>query len=185
MEHSPIVHELLDKYREMRAMRDDDAAGREVDPRARMRRLAARFPGALREIDELTAARLEARVAALEAVVQRAAPPPRWARAIADYHGWMRAALALRREAGRLRDRDAALAWIDRGYAPRHDEPAAGELREVVEHVLRPPGGRLNHWLFSLLAARYGLSAAAFEAEIFPPSPRRGAHAEARMRSKA
>lgn len=167
------VHDLLAKYHEMRAMRADDAAGLSADPRPRMRALAERFPGALREIDELPPALLDARIAALEAARRGEAPLPRWARAATDYHGWMRAILRLRRVAGRLRDRPSALAWIAGSYAPSGDEPAAPELEAVVEQVLRPPRGRLNPWLFAHLAGRHGLSAAELEAEIFPPSPRR------------
>jgi len=167
------MSDLLAKYHEMRAMRADDAAGSSGDPRPRMRALAARFPGALREIDELPEALLDARIAALEAARRGEAPLPRWARAAADYHGWMRAILRLRRVAGRLRDRQRALEWIAGSYAPSEHEPAASELTRVVEQVLRPPRGRLNPWLFAHLAARHGLSAAELESEIFPPSPRR------------
>ncbi len=166
------MHELLAKYREMSAMRADHDAGRDADPRPRMRALAARFPGALREIDELPAALIDGRIADLEASIA-GAPLPLWARAAADYHAWMRVALALRRHAGRVRDRVAALAWIETSYLPREGEPAARELIAVVEQVLHPPEGRLNRWIFAHLAPRHGLSAAELEAAIFPPSPLR------------
>lgn len=163
------MRELLAKYHEMRAMRADG----EPDPRDRMRRLAARFPGALREIDELPPRVLEARIAALEAVTRGVAAPPQWAVRVAAYHGWMRALLALRQAAGRARDLDEALAWVDSRYVPEEGQPTIAELRDVVQQVLRPPEGRMNRWLFVHLAARYGVGAAELEAELFP-SRRRG-----------
>jgi hypothetical protein len=163
------VRQLREKYVEMRAMRIEDASGG-GDPRGRMRALAARFPGALREIDELPFATIERRIEELDRVIEHSVAPPRWARALADYHGWMRAALALRRYAGRDRDRDRALAWIDARYRPEPDEPPPGALRAAVDAVLRPPHGRLNRWVFAMLAERHGASPSELEAEAFPSS---------------
>ncbi len=165
------VRELREKYVEMRAMRIEDASGRGGDPRARMRALAARFPGALREIDELPLATIERRIEDLERVIDGAMAPPRWARALAEYHGFMRVALAVRRHAGRGRERGRALAWVEQ-YRPGPDEPSAEALRAGLDHVLRPPNGRLSRWVLALLAERHGGSAAELEAEVFPSTRR-------------
>lgn len=134
-----------------------------------MRALAARFPGALREIDLLPDALLDARIAELEAVCGAGSPPPRWACAVADYHAWMRIALTLRREAGPGRDRARAIRWIETLYRPAADEPPPDEVRAVLHPVLHPPEGRLNRWIFTYLAPRHGLSPGELESEIFPP----------------
>ncbi len=157
---------LLEKYVEMRAMRLEDSHHPAHDPSARMRALAARFPGALREIDALPLEVIEARIAELEAA--RGTSAPRWAQQMAEYHAWMRAALALRRAAGPTRDRALALAWIE-----RHEHELPHEmLRGALDGVLRPPRGRLNQWVFACLARAHGESPAAIEARLFG-APRR------------
>ena len=52
-ETASIRAELLAKYRQMRRMRLEDEAEPGADRRDQMRDLAGRWPGALREIDEL------------------------------------------------------------------------------------------------------------------------------------
>lgn len=162
------MRELRDKYVEMRAMRHEDAERPGGDPRARMRALAARFPGALREIDELPLAVIDARIEELERIIDGEIAPPRWARAMVDYHAWMRAALGVRRAAGRRRERARALAWVEASYRPTPADPPRDAIRAVIDDVLRPPAGRLNRWIFAHLAELHGVAAAALEAELFP-----------------
>lgn len=171
MVRSSAMRELRDKYVAMRAMRVEHEAGAGGDPRERMRALAARFPGALREIDELPLATIEARIAELDEVLRTEREAPRWAIGLAEYHAWMRAALAIRREAGVERDRDRALAWIE--AQPAAGTPSREELREALGAMLRPPDGRLNRWLFERLARREGVSREAIEARLFTPGPHR------------
>ncbi len=159
------MRELRDKYVEMRAMRLEDAEGRAGDPRARMRALAARFPGALREIDALPMGSIEARIAELERVV-RGGEPPRWAVMLAHYHGWMRAALALRRHGGR--ERSVALTWVRTEYRPGAHEPSVEALSDAVDCLLAPPGGRLNRAVFALLGEEHAASPDSIERELFP-----------------
>jgi hypothetical protein len=63
---------LLAKYSEILAMRVEHVSGRENAARARVRmaELASRFPGALRELDDLDLAEIQGRIAGLEAVVR-------------------------------------------------------------------------------------------------------------------
>ncbi|HJL18482.1 MAG TPA: hypothetical protein RMH99_22650 [Sandaracinaceae bacterium LLY-WYZ-13_1] len=164
---------LRAKYVELRALRRAHDAGDPADPRARMRAVARRFPGALREIDELPIEAIEARIAALDRALA-GAEPPAWAAPLSAYHGWMRVALRLKRELAPRRDPDEATAWLRRqALAP--DEPALEALVEAVAIILRPPGGRLSRWVLARVAADAGRDPAEVEAEIFPPSPRRRA----------
>lgn len=65
-----------------------------------MRALASRFPGALREIDELPEAELDARIDHLVAVETGAEPAP-WIEASWRYHRALSARLAAGRRVGR------------------------------------------------------------------------------------
>lgn len=168
----PSIEGLARKYRAIHALR----VVASDDPRDAMRALAAEHPGALRELDELPLELVEERLAVLERCVEETLPPPRWARALLGYHGWMRAALSLKRRF--RRDADAARAWIARDYRPRSDEPSADALDAAVESVLRPPGGRLSRWVIARVAEELGDEPAVIEAEAFPPSPARRACAE-------
>lgn len=163
---------LREKYLEMRSLREEHARGEERDPQARLRVLATRFPGALREIDELPMAVIDGRLAELDAVERGELALPEWARAQLGYHGWMRAAIAVRRAAGRDRDRDRARAWIALRYQPGEHDPSVGALTAQLDAVLRPPGGRLNRWLFALLAAELGTHSVVVEALVFPHAHR-------------
>jgi len=59
--------------------------------RERMRAVAGRFPGALRELDVLTAAQLRHRREVVQAV-RAGAPSPRWLEATALLHRWLKEA---------------------------------------------------------------------------------------------
>lgn len=166
--HLDVIHGLRAKYVEIRALRMTD----DRDPRPRMRALAARFPGALRELDELTMETIEARIQALDAVIVHDAAPPAWADVLARYHGWMRVALRLKRAVGRDRELDSARAWI-RDHRPAADEPSAEALLDQAPAILRPPGGRLSRFVLSRVAVELGRSVETLEAEAFPPSPMR------------
>lgn len=90
----PAVASLLEKYREMLRLRLADRDGTLADPRPAMRALAARFPGALREIDEIPLEALIARIDELD----RAPGAAPWMRAHARYHELLRAKLAAKSE---------------------------------------------------------------------------------------
>lgn len=161
---------LLEKYREMRRMRREDAAGLARDPRDEMRRLAQRFPGALREIDQLPLDEIEERVRMLEAVVGGRAEPPEWARYFVDYHGIMRAALRIKRMCLGTANLEEALACVREGYEPAPDEPSLAELgAEAVAAITRPEGGRLNPSVFDRVAVLHGVSPDRVRRTLFPP----------------
>jgi hypothetical protein len=151
---------LRDKYLEIKRLRVEHEAGGAADPRREMAALAQRFPGALRELDELPMPEIEQRLAQLDAVVERAAEVPEWARLQISYHGLLRVALRIKRVAqGRaLADADRVLAELREWYEPAADEPALASLdRAAVAEILEPPGGRLNPWVFARVAALHGV----------------------------
>ncbi|MFK7990857.1 MAG: hypothetical protein AB8I08_32860 [Sandaracinaceae bacterium] len=162
-----VLVSLLEKYRELHRLRVGDDGGQPVE---RMREVAARWPGALREIDELPMSALEARITALERA-QAGGPTPTWATPVSQFHGLMRACLAVKRHAGR--DTDRALAWVQNEYEPDNDEPSRECMAELAARVARPPEGRLSRLVLQEVAAANELSVEACERVMFPPSPRR------------
>jgi hypothetical protein len=90
--------ELRAKYEEMLALRRTDDGS--YDPRARMAALAARFPGALREIDTLPLDEIEHRIEALTQAERDPIHSARWMIAQSRFHALTRAALRARSLAG-------------------------------------------------------------------------------------
>jgi len=136
---SAELRALVEKYREMLALRR--ATGPKDD--ARLKRLAVRFPGVLREIDSRTMASLEERLAELES-----GSWPAWASTQLRFHGWLRVALRLRSES--VTDLDAWLA----AYVPREPgDPTRAELSARIASLVAPREGRVS------LAARDALEA--------------------------
>lgn len=163
---------LRDKYAEMLRMRREDLeTGGAHDPKHDMRALAKRFPGALREIDELPLEEIESRVAALDEVVAGRAEPPEWARYFLAYHGWMRAVLRIKRLCLDCADAEAALERARSTYDPEPDEPSRERLcqPELIAAIVRPAGGRLNPWIFERIALAHGVAPAHVRDTLFPP----------------
>jgi hypothetical protein len=75
----------------------------------------------------------------------------------ASYHGYMRAALRLRRalrSRGTLEVPDDATAL---GYQAAADEPRAVDLNAAaLRAIAKPDGGRLNPWVFKEVAKLHG-----------------------------
>jgi hypothetical protein len=146
---------LREKYVEMLRLRRDASAGGSSDPRAAMRVLAARFPGALRELDELPLDEIEGRVSVLERALRSEEPPPAWAAAFIDFHALWRAALRVRRLC-RGRDRDEAIALLRREYVAVAPEPDLDAVLVHLDAILRPTGGRINGWVHAEVERRHG-----------------------------
>ena len=140
---------LARKYRTLAAIRAAGGAARE-----QLRALAAEFPGALRELDNLPLEELEERAAALEA----GADEP-WMGWLAAYHAWSRAALWLKTHPGDLAGAsDRAGRAVDAAFASA---------------VARPPGRRLVRAVLERVAADSGVPKSVIEARLFPPHPSR------------
>jgi hypothetical protein len=161
---------LREKYREIKRLRDEHASGLARDPKARMKALALRFPGALRELDELPMEMVELRLATLDSLVAGAEATPDWVRLQIDYHGLMRAALRIKRMA-RLERGDRAgaiLSQLASGCVDAGDPPHPVRFdRAEIEAVLKPEGGRLNPWVYARVAALHGVDAESVRRALF------------------
>jgi hypothetical protein len=161
---------LRDKYREIKRLRDEHEAGIVHDPKRELAQLARRFPGALRELDELPMDEVHARLAALDGALGNGEAPA-WAALQIGYHGTYRAALRIKRLASptrRERDVAAVHALLAQHYVPAPDEPPLAALdREAIEGILYPPEGRLHAWVLRWVAAELGVSPQAVAAALF------------------
>jgi hypothetical protein len=148
-----LVHALRDKYQTLRRLREQT---HEVAPRAELAALAARFPGALRELDRLPLDVIEARWSAIDAVVRGVAEPEPWMRLQVAYHGFMRAVLRIRRLSSQAEARAGqdAITYLARvGYVPAVDEPPLERFDdEALAIIAKPPRGRINPWVIAQVA---------------------------------
>lgn len=155
-----LILGLCDKYRALHALRVNKT---ELAPKAELAALAARFPGALRELDGLPLAVIERRLASLRAVLAGSAQVERWMTLQIAYHGCMRAVLRLRRALLASAERNFAdpLACLERhAYMPAADEPGASWFSQsVLQHVVSPPRGRLNPWVLAQVARDHAVTA--------------------------
>ena len=171
-----VLDALIDKYRRMREMRAAHARGGDDEAPARMRELAAEFPGAQRAIDRLPMETIEARLDALDAARAGGAVPG-WAPPLAAFHGWMRALLRLKRVVRRDRDLEVARAWLRAHHTSTHRdsthqssmarsalEPPLDELEASLPALLFPADGRMAR---AVLARLGGGDAASLERRLF------------------
>jgi hypothetical protein len=155
------LEELRSKYVEMRRLRVADASGEAGDPRADMAELARRFPGALREIDELPLEVIEARIEALGAALGDPSRVEAWMAPLAMFHAMTRGALAVKRWlAGRkVVDDECAQAFAVEAPSLPHGDDAmqwCGDLARLAS----PPRGRVTDLVFERIAQRLGVGEA-------------------------
>lgn len=157
------LEQLRAKYGEMLSMRLAHESGSEdeADARERMAELASRFPGALREIDDLELDAIRARIAHLDRVLRDDAagdePVEPWMEAVVLFHGLARGALwAKRWLAGRKS--------VDPSTASAY-ETAASRVGVGVEAlawsddlaaIAAPPRGRVMDLVFARVARILG-----------------------------
>ena len=178
---------LRDKYELLLGLCRGEA-GRTLARRDAMREVAARFPAALREWEQLPPRelmrrhglatsllqRLTSDGSAAVAAVQGALAEEPALRFGASLHGHLRELLRVRRSLGPSRpapaDVDAELLAAcrsacdrDGGGPLRHIELSAALLCEVA----RPRGGRLSALAYSQVAARHGVSVESIKAALF------------------
>jgi len=162
----------------MLAMRVAHAAGDEdaAQVRDRMAALAARFPGALREIDDLALGEIRRRVAALEGVLAGIALAEPWMEAIALFHALARGALAAKRWLGGRKRVDAA---VKRRFTAEVESiPFAEDARAWADQlatIASPPRGRVLDSVFARLARTMGTSEREVRRLVFG-TPRRERH---------
>jgi hypothetical protein len=121
--------------------------------REAMRVLAEEFPGALRELDDATAAELAARLRAIESALA-GGPAERWMLAATLFHAGLREALRIRRG-----DEGALAFWS----------------RDDLDGVRRPSSGRLLDVVWTAVADRLRISPREAERLVYPRAPARGA----------
>jgi hypothetical protein len=175
--------DLADKY----AALDELGAGepgRTVSRRDAMRRVAARFPAALREFDQTSveerrrrAQTIEDALAALVIDTERspalsrlAQPEAAWMRAAAELHAYLRELLKVKRWlAGRMPD-PSVLAELPSWYADCGDPrwPLEHWAPERLAQVAAPPRGRVTDLAYEEVAGRHGLSASALRRLLYP-----------------
>lgn len=153
------VASLTEKYQRLVALRRAPPSAE--PPTEAMRALAARWPGALRELDRLPIEALEARLAALAAADPEA--PPRWVLRDDAWHRTMAAALRARALLRGARHPDPARCEaIAKALDPDAPDPA------FVSAVAAPPAGRLGWVVAAALAPRFGVSPEALWQEVAP-----------------
>jgi hypothetical protein len=179
-----MIAVLREKYREIKRLRTVDAEhvarGYAHDPKPEMAALARRFPGALRELDELPIERIDARLAELDAALCNQSVPD-WAALQVAYHGTYRFALRIKRRVaradrkGRLDDAELERAIAELMASARErqeraelDEPLLSELdADELRAILRPAGGRLHGWVLAQVARRAAVTPEAVSGALF------------------
>ena len=154
---------LREKYAQMHAMRLDHAGGdeRAEDARARMADLASRFPGSLREIDDLDLGEIERRIDRLGEVLAGTMPAEPWMEAIALFHRLARGALCAKRWLNGRRVVTPAIASSFRGDTERLAFPReAREWEADLQALAAPPGGRVTSLVYERVASRLDVSIA-------------------------
>jgi hypothetical protein len=162
---------LRDKYVRMRDLRaaharaKTDPTFQEPDPRAAMTRLAAAFPGALRELDALAFEEIEARIVETEDAMASGCPL-RWMVAQLAFHRLCRGALATKRW---LSGRTVVTreAFLD---AELGDEAQA--FADALDAVASPPRGRLLDLVHARVADGLAISVAEARRLVLDPNPR-------------
>ncbi len=169
------LEELRAKYSEMLDMRIVHRGPAEVasEARERMARLAARFPGSLRELDELPLEVIRGRIEHLEGVLRGEVEGEPWVAAVALFHSLTRGALCAKRW---LEGRKRVDAAVERDFAavvagmafPQDARVWAGDLARVA----RPPRGRLVDLVVARIAASLGTSESGARQLVFGPHQR-------------
>ncbi len=137
--------------------------------RARMRRLAERFPGSLREIDDLPEGEIFRRIRALDIVLGSEHEVEPWMEAVALFHARTRGILVAKRWLRRRKRIDAALQ--QRFERELVELPFPEDSRAWAPHlasVASPPRGRLLDAVFARIARELELPERDVRGLVFP-----------------
>jgi len=162
---------LRDKYAQMRAMRLAHAAGDEQphEVRKAMADLALRFPGALREIDELELTEIEWRIERLGAALSGAIDVEPWMEAMALFHRLARGALCAKRWLSGRRVVTPEVATSFRADAAELAFPnEALDWESHLGAVAAPPAGRVTQLVYERMAVRLAITAEEARSLVFP-----------------
>jgi hypothetical protein len=138
---------------EMRRLRIMAVESPTTDPREDMAELAGRFPGALREIDELPLAEIDRKLSDLARAVADETQIAPWMNATARFHELTRGVLAVKRWlAGKKAIDNAVRAEFE---AIANDLPYAADVvvwRDELEAIANPPRGKVTDLVFARIA---------------------------------
>src|SRR5580692_10487397 len=157
----------------MLRLRLDDASAAPSDPRVAMAALARRFPGALREIDELPLDIIRARIEALDATLANPSRAEPWMMAIAMFHALTRGALSVKRwlSGRKVVDEECARAFALEAPSLAHGEDAIGWCEDLAR-LASPPRGRVTDLVYERIAQKLGVSDADARLLAFGPTRR-------------
>lgn len=154
------LRDLRAKYEEMRALRMIDAPH---DPRERMAALAATFPGALREIDELPLDEIDRRIEAIGRAESDASAITQWMRAMTRFHALARGALYAKRSTAT----DPAT-WPTEARVWERD----------LSRIENPPRGRIMDLVYERLALEFATTPQGAKDLIFRNNERTARHGD-------
>jgi hypothetical protein len=185
------LEQLRAKYAEMLSMRLAHESGVESKARARRRmaELASRFPGALREIDELELAVIRDRIHRLDAALHGQSGVERWMEAVGLFHSLARGALQAKRWLAGRKTVDAATVleyendvvdMTEKGGAAQTTIHSADmskvddrlAWRSELARIAAPPRGRIMDLVFARVAQALGTTELEARSLVFGP-PRR------------
>jgi hypothetical protein len=149
----------------------DSGEDSEARARERMAELAAQFPGALREIDDLELGVIRDRIGRLDAALRGEAAIERWMEAVGLFHTLARGALQAKRWlAGRKTVDSATVREYENDIADvAIDAPTwSSELALIAA----PPRGRIMDLVFARIARTLGTTELEARHLVFGP-PRR------------
>jgi hypothetical protein len=155
------LDELRAKYATMLAMRRRHDTGDEDadEVKQQMARLAACYPGALREIDDLALDEIERRIAALDRTIAGEAAVEPWMQALARFHELARGALCAKRWLGGRKRVDASVQRAFVAALPTLAYPEdAGSWANDLDRIAAPPRGRVTDAVFARVARELGTS---------------------------
>jgi hypothetical protein len=162
--------ELRLKYTEMLALRvENDAGAAQAQVRPRLIALAARFPGALREIDQLALGEIRRRIGALDVALGGGDLSEPWVDAMLLFHRFARGALWAKRWLGGRKSVDPEMR---RSYVT--DASSLGERAEealswsdCLADVARPPEGQITRLVYVRIASALGLTEREARSRVF------------------
>jgi hypothetical protein len=142
------------------------------DPRRAMAALASRFPGALREIDELPLETIVSRVEELRAS-EGGAPPSRWMEASHLFHALTRGALCAKKWLAGRKQIDADVrATFDREVETLCWGDDARSWRDHLARLASPPRGRVTELVYEEMSKVLGVSSDEARVLVFGVSRR-------------
>lgn len=154
--------ELARLYATLLELREGSARGEAKPASSRFRALASELPGALRLLDQMPLGDLSTRAAELERLAADPTAVPAWIESTLAWRSVMRAALAVRRAAGRERSVVRA-----REAIARLDETVHETAHTELEAIVRPEEGRLVVWALGRVGEAVGRAPEAVEREVF------------------